>query len=138
MQEAAGRGLRRERVFRDRSHPLDMYCDAELQKRYRFSRQGCIFIIDLLEEELRHPTTRSQALPASLQVFLALAFFASGALLTTIATMHGVSIASSSRAIRQVTKALFQGPKFLTAFSNYPNSSMCCLNFNFDTFFRLH
>eukprot|EP00057_Strongylocentrotus_purpuratus_P015455 XP_011669929.1 PREDICTED: putative nuclease HARBI1 [Strongylocentrotus purpuratus] len=108
VEEAVGRALRRERVFRDRTNPLDAYCDTELRKRYRFSRRGCIYLIHLLRIDLEHPTGRSRALPASLQIFLALAFFASGALLTTVGTMHGISIASTSRAIRRVTKALFR------------------------------
>lgn len=108
VEEAVGRALRRERVFRDRTNPLDAYCDTELRKRYRFSRRGCVYLIHLLRIDLEHPTGRSRALPASLQIFLALAFFASGALLTTVGTMHGISIASTSRAIRRVTKALFR------------------------------
>ena len=101
----AGRALRRERVFRDRSNPLAMYNDEELYKRYRFTRRGCMYLINLLQPLLEHPTQRSRAIPPALQVFVALAFFASGALLTTVATMHGLSIASVSRVIRQVTKA---------------------------------
>lgn len=63
VEEAVRRGLRRERVFRDRANPLDAYCDTELRKRYRFSHRGCIYLVhvDLLHVELEHPTGRSRA-----------------------------------------------------------------------------
>ena len=62
------RALRRERVFRDRKNPLDEFDDVQMFKKYRFTRFGCMHIIDLLEAGLQHPTRRNRALPASLQV----------------------------------------------------------------------
>ena len=35
-----GRALRRERVVRDRTNPLDIYSDSELIERFRFGRQA--------------------------------------------------------------------------------------------------
>jgi hypothetical protein len=37
---AGRRALRRERVFRDRTKPLDIYDDFELIDKYRFDRQS--------------------------------------------------------------------------------------------------
>ena len=42
-----------KRVFRDRSNPLDMYNDAEMQKRYRFSRRG---VLTLFCHETQSPS----------------------------------------------------------------------------------
>ena len=98
--------MRRERVFRDRSNPLDMYDDIEMFKKYRFRREGAMFIIDLIEESLQPATQRSQALPASLQVFIALHFYATGSVLDDPASLHGCSIATCSRVIRKVTLAI--------------------------------
>jgi hypothetical protein len=39
---AGRRALRRERVFRDRTKPLDIYHDFELIDKYRFYRQSII------------------------------------------------------------------------------------------------
>lgn len=97
---------RDRRVFRDRRHPLDMYNDVQMYKRYRFSRRGCMHIIDLLEPHLQPPTRRNHAIPASLQVFTALRYYASGSLLTSTGDHHGISIASASRILRRVTLAL--------------------------------
>ena len=77
--ELAGRNLRRERVFRDRFDQLDSCSDAEVFKKYRFSREGVMEVIDLIGEELEHPSKRNCALPSSLQlgvqVLIALNFF---------------------------------------------------------------
>ena len=64
------RALRRERVFRDRKNPLDSYDDTEMYSKYRFTRLGCIILIDLFAEGLEHPTKRNKALPWYLQVFV--------------------------------------------------------------------
>ncbi|XP_072182162.1 putative nuclease HARBI1 [Diadema setosum] len=102
------RGLRRERVFRDRLNPLDCYDDTDLFKKYRFNRGGIMHIIDNLAGQLEHRTNRSHAVPASLQVFIALRFYATGSVLDNSAAMHGISVATCSRVVRRVTKALCQ------------------------------
>ena len=100
------RALRRERVFRDRKNPLDAYDDVELYKKYRFTRLGCLDIINRIEAELRHPTRRNHAIPASLQVFIALRFYATGSVFDCAGEAHGCSIATCSRVIRRVTTVL--------------------------------
>ena len=42
------RALRRERVFRDRTKPLNIYDDFELIDKYRFDRQSIMMICDML------------------------------------------------------------------------------------------
>ena len=100
------RPLRRERVFRDRTHPLDSYNDIELFRKYRFDRNGCIYLIDLLTDDLRHQSQRNQALSPSLQVFIALNFYATGAVLDSMATIHGVTRSTASHVIQQMKQAL--------------------------------
>lgn len=102
------RALRRERIFRDRLHPLDEYNDKEMFKKYRFTREGVIQIIELLQGELQHETMRSNALPASLQVFVALRFYGSGSVMDATSTIHGISNATTSRTVRRVSKLLCQ------------------------------
>ena len=101
------RARRRERVFRDRSNPLDQWNDIDMFKKYRFSRLACINIIEMLEEQLEHPTKRNHALPASLQVFIGLRFFGHGSILDDSgAEPHGVSVPTACRAVKRVAKAL--------------------------------
>ena len=106
IQNAAA--LRQERVFRDRTHPLDLYSDNEMFKLYRFTRQGCVHLINRLEPIIEHPTNRNHALPASLQVFIALRYFATGAVLDDTSCIHGIHSSTASRTIRRVALALYQ------------------------------
>ena len=64
----ARRQFRRERVFRDRSNPLDTYNDQEMIKRYRFPRDTVLEIIDRVSPLVKRPTERSGAIPVSSQV----------------------------------------------------------------------
>lgn len=104
----AQRGLRRERIFRDRSQPLELYDDVDMFKRYRFNRAGVIFLIDRLGRHLEHATRRNHAVPANLQVFIALRFYATGSVLDNSAAQHGVSLPTTCRIVRSVTRVLCQ------------------------------
>ena len=73
--------LRKQRVFHDRSHPFDLYNDTEMFKKYRFTRDWVRSIIANLEAALQPKTQRNKAVPPSLQVFIALRFFATGSVL---------------------------------------------------------
>ena len=53
---AGRRALRRERVFRDRTKPLDIYDDFELIDKYRFDRQSI-----MLQDDLESSTFRNRA-----------------------------------------------------------------------------
>ena len=58
---AGRRALRRERVFRDRTQPLDIYDDFELIGKYRFDRQSIMMICDMLQDDLESSTFRNRA-----------------------------------------------------------------------------
>ena len=57
---AGRRALRRERVFRDRTKPLDIYDDFELIDKYRFDRQYIMMICDMLHDDLESSTFRNR------------------------------------------------------------------------------
>ena len=97
------RALRRERVFRDRNNPLDSYDDTKMYRKYRFTRLGCIHLIDLFAEGLEHPTKRNKALPWYLQVFVYLRYYATGSLNDVVGELHGVSLATAFRTVRRVS-----------------------------------
>src|SRR4029434_10063200 len=65
----------RERVLRDRQDPLSHH-DEFLYERYRFCRQGTIYLQDLLEPYIANTTHRRRALTISQTVCIALRFFA--------------------------------------------------------------
>ena len=103
----ARRALRRQRVFRDRLQPLDVYDDVDLYQRYRMTRPVLLEVIDLLEDEIAPDTLRSHAIPASLQVCVALRFFATGSLQLDNGDMaSGLSQPTISRIVTRVAAAL--------------------------------
>jgi hypothetical protein len=68
IRENNNAALRRERIFRDRSNALEVLCDQELMRRYRFPRATILELTELIREDVEHPTRRSHAIPAHIQV----------------------------------------------------------------------
>ena len=102
------RARRRERIFRDRSQPLELG-DGDIFRKYRFTRDGCMHVINLIRPLLQHDTQQNQALPPELQVFIALNFYATGAVLDSTATIHGITRSTAmtaSRVIHRVSVTL--------------------------------
>ena len=66
------RNLKRNRVFRDRRNPLEMYDDVEL-----YDWHDILTIVDELRDDFEYPDTRQGPLPATLQVIVALRMYAS-------------------------------------------------------------
>ena len=65
-----------------------------------------MMIIDLLDAELSHLTQRNHALPTSLQVFIALRYYASGSFQSVTGDTICVSKSTVSRVVRKVSVAL--------------------------------
>ena len=100
------RAFRRERVIRDRSNPLDIYNDEELIERFRFCRRDLFELIEELSPDLQFVSDRNAALPPSLQLLIALRFFANGAFQNTVSDMVRVHRSTACRVIRRVSLAL--------------------------------
>ena len=77
LGERVAAARRRERIFRDRSNPLDLY-DLDMYDRYCFTRRGVMNILDELAPQLEHSTRRSHVIDGCVQAFIALCFFAMG------------------------------------------------------------
>ncbi|XP_064635765.1 putative nuclease HARBI1 [Lineus longissimus] len=100
------RAMRRERVFRDRRNPLDIFGDAELVKRCRFSREGIMLITDIVAPDIEHPTRRNFALLPSQQVLIALQYYATGTFQYVVGDPLPVSPQTAWHAIHRVTDSL--------------------------------
>ncbi|CAC5380115.1 HARBI1 [Mytilus coruscus] len=61
------RHFRRERVFRDRTNPLELYNDEDMIKRYRFPRATVLELIDRVSPMIETPTRRSMSISTSTQ-----------------------------------------------------------------------
>lgn len=98
--------LRKPRIFRDRTNPLDMYDDFELYDRFRFRRRELIEIIEEFSGPLEYLATRQGSLPASLQILIAIRFFATGSFQLTIGDLFGVSKSTVHLCIKRVSDAI--------------------------------
>ena len=101
------RALRRERVFRDRTNPLDFFDDDQLYFRYRFRRDSILFILDLISHRLQFDSQRNNCLSPLLQFLITLRFLACGSFLLVIGdTVPVVSKATVCRCVRRVCLAV--------------------------------
>ncbi len=85
-----GNAIRRERIFRDRSHPLE-WSDAKLKNLFRFERRNLMKLIDTLTPSLECPTHRNHSIPATISVCTGLHYLATGSFQTTVAEVMGIS-----------------------------------------------
>ena len=58
---------RKDRIFRDRTNPLDDYDDVKLHKKFRFTRQQIFDITDAVKDEV-DVVNRKGVLNATMQV----------------------------------------------------------------------
>ena len=58
---------RPERIIRDRVNPFELFRDAEFVRRFRFSKENVIYIIDLVYNEICPISRRYQDIPLTYQ-----------------------------------------------------------------------
>ena len=98
---------RRRRVYRHRpSQLLDVYTDEEIRDRYRFRRDSIAYICDLVDADLRRPTSRNHALSVETQVLASLRYLASGCFYQVGADILGIDKSSVSRIVHGFCKAI--------------------------------
>ncbi|XP_056453116.1 putative nuclease HARBI1 [Gadus chalcogrammus] len=113
--EIMARAVRRERIFRDRTNPLEMYNQDEFINRFRLPKEAILRLTDDLSDSLGPTTARSHSIPALLQVCTAVRFYATGSFLNTVGDTLGLSKASVSRVVHRVSSTLSDKlPKFPT------------------------
>lgn len=98
--------LHRERIFRDIDNPLDYLDDTDIICKYRLPRHNIIDLCGRFNRDLRRPTLRSRPLPVSLQVMVALRFYATGSFQAILGDVHRISRPSVSRIINDFTDCL--------------------------------
>jgi hypothetical protein len=72
------------RLFRDRNNPLDYLSDESIVKKYRLDRESIYSICEDLEQDLLRFTNRSHSIPVSLQVMIALRYYANGSYISVM------------------------------------------------------
>ena len=71
-------------LFRDRNTPLDYLTDESIVKNYRLDRESIYSICQDLEQDLLRFTNRSHSIPVSLQVMIALRYYANGSYMSVM------------------------------------------------------
>lgn len=105
---------RRQRQFRHRDMHFGDFTDAEIFQRYRFRRQTIIYIVGVLTRYLEWGTRRNHSLSPLVQVLVALRFFATGSLMRLVGDTFGISVATVSRCVHRVARALcLEAHKFI-------------------------
>ena len=80
-----------QRVFKDRTVPLEAFPDADLRRKYRFSIEGLLHLVGILGPLLELHTRRNRTMPPSLQnLHYSKKKIATQAVLDSTATIHGV------------------------------------------------
>jgi hypothetical protein len=80
--------------------------DDNLVKNYRLDRHLILELCAEIGQGLERPTRRNHLLPVSLQVLIALRYYATGSFQSVIADSHGVKLNSVSRSIHSVSREL--------------------------------
>ncbi|XP_059184212.1 putative nuclease HARBI1 [Centropristis striata] len=94
---------------------LDSVSDSFLLSQFGFPREFILYLVELLREALCRRTQRSRAISPEVQVLAALGFYTSGSFQTSMGDTIGISQASMSRCVSNVTRALVEkAPEFIT------------------------
>ena len=109
------RRMTSKRVIRARLNPLEVYTDDELFERYRFRRATIVFLLDMVGRDLLD-SSRNNALPPMLQLFVCLRFFATGAFHKLIGDSMHISECTVGRCCKSVTEALLRIRNLFIAF----------------------
>ena len=108
------RAIRRERVFRDRTNPLDSLDEQQLYSRYRFRRNELLEMVQEIKPRIEHRTRRNMAISAENQFLIALRFYATGAFQELVGDHQGIHKSTVSRIICRVSAELAKNlPKYV-------------------------
>ncbi|XP_053304640.1 putative nuclease HARBI1 [Spea bombifrons] len=87
---------------------LEDVTDEYLVSTYGFPRAFIDYLVELLGSNLSRPTQRSRAISPETQILAALGFYTSGSFQTHMGDTIGISQASMSRCVTNVTEALVE------------------------------
>uniref|UniRef100_A0A1A7XKQ2 Putative nuclease HARBI1 n=1 Tax=Iconisemion striatum TaxID=60296 RepID=A0A1A7XKQ2_9TELE len=100
---------------------LDSVSDDFLLTHFGFPRDFILYLVDLLREALCRRTQRSRAISPEVQVLAALGFYTSGSFQTSMGDTIGISQASMSRCVSNVTRALVEKASQFITFNREPS-----------------
>ena len=119
------RAIRRNRIFRDRTNPLDVYNDDEIYKKFRFHRQAILDLTDGVQQHIEHLLARQGSLTPVLQVLVTLRFYATGTFQNVVGELIGVNQSTVSRTVTRVTDAFL---RYMNEFIEWPDQQTADAN----------
>ena len=119
-----------ERIIRDRVNPFELFGDAEFVRRFRFSKENVIYIIDLVYNEISPISRKYQDIPPHLQVLIALQYFATGAFQITVGDLTRIHQTTVSRIVKRVSVALARKRRRFIRFPDRQTSQQVMEQFN--------
>ena len=122
------RVLRRNRIFRDRSHPFEKFDDVKLFQKFRFRRLDILAITDSIRNDIELANRRGSLTPLQdLQIMVVLRLYASGSFQDVCGELIGIDQSTVSRTIPRVTEALLhQLPNWVQMPSHYVSQLFSC------------
>lgn len=100
------RKIRTAHIWRDYDNPLDYLDDESIVRKDRLTRPIIHNLYAILQNDLQWPTTRSRALPVSLQIMMALRFYASDSFWEIVADIQHISRQTVENALNDVTNCV--------------------------------
>ena len=122
------RSLRRERVFRDRLNPFDIYDDNEFYQRFRFDKASVQFVINYFGENLES-TTNYHPIDASTKILVTLRYMASNALQQVVGDIFGLSQPAVNRIIWKVITRIAQKVNDYAIHQQTVQSQLSCVSY---------
>lgn len=102
------RKIRSVRIWRDYDNPLDYLDDESIVSKDRLTRHIIHNLCAILQNDLQWPTTRARALPVSLQIMIALRFYASDSFREIVADIQHISRQTVENALNDVTNCVVE------------------------------
>lgn len=93
------------RIFRDRQNPFDTLSEDNFKARFRFNKATVAFVLNLIEENIKPLTNRSQAI-SPLNNLIALRFYATGSFFMKVGDHFNVSEQTAGRIVHKVSHYL--------------------------------
>ncbi|KAL7405376.1 hypothetical protein ABVT39_028106 [Epinephelus coioides] len=101
----ARRGYR-QRMYVERTKPLEQYTTEELYARFRFGKADIEYLVSLLRPKLQHRTQRSHGLSVEDQILIDLGFYACGTFYQVVGDYMGVAKSAVCDVVKDVSIAL--------------------------------
>lgn len=94
------------RMIKDRANPFEYLSCSDFVAQFGISKESCIKLIDLFNEELSFDSKRCHAIPPHLRILVTLGFYTTGFFQTTVGDPMQMKKSTVCKIIHQVSKVI--------------------------------